>query len=478
MKALAAEIVINNGNNKPFPWGGVITDAVTRLLKEGRVPAEQTHSLIRAIRTHIHACRYGIWRKRNLITFDPDLEAERTKRNTERERIQRHIINNEKAQKQHLNVSQVMAMNDEQRTQWYSDTTDRHKRQLHLDDLFTLRDDTSAPATSQGNTAEDVIRVNTSAPTHRRDSLITDHFTSIQPATQDDDTREQSSRNDRPNAERGTQQRLAVSDGEARIVPPLKRPPKKRSSTLGPKKRSRSLGPSKMRTKRSRRPPARLPLLLAWTDVHKDVEDPYNDQCEKCDLGGSLVCCYSCECVWHRKCHERLRKKRNVDDYWQCDACMAEEKEMAGDISGNLQTWSEAGNGSGTNTQPTTTGSTNNEENAAWEEWQEDVRNDEGSEEDSSGGESSSAVSTAPNRVRKTRSARKQKICIATFFDKHTQSQNKRKRPETLEEVIGESTDEDSDDSTTPERTQQQTQSCAKTGNHRKGKKKKKKKVG
>ena len=77
---------------------------------------------------------------------------------------------------------------------------------------------------------------------------------------------------------------------------------------------------------------------------------------------------------------------------------MAEEKEMAGDISGNLQTWSETGNGSGTNTQPTTTGSTNNEENAAWEEWQEDIRNDGGSDHAGfSGSESSSAVSTAPN---------------------------------------------------------------------------------
>ena len=84
---------------------------------------------------------------------------------------------------------------------------------------------------------------------------------------------------------------------------------------------------------------------------------------------------------------------------------MAEEKEKAGDISGDLQTWSEAGKGSGTNTQPTTAGSPNNEENAAWEEWQEDIRNDEGSEEDSSGSESSSAVSTTPNRVRNTRSA-------------------------------------------------------------------------
>ena len=108
------------------------------------------------------------------------------------------------------------------------------------------------------------------------------------------------------------------------------------------------------------------------------------------------------------------------------------------------------------------------------------IRNDESSDhaEDASGSESSSAVSTAHNRMRNTRSAPKQKIRIATFFNKHTQSQNKRKRPVTLEEVIGDSTDEDSDDNNMPERTRTQRQplSRATTGNHRKAKKKKKKK--
>ena len=157
---------------------------------------------------------------------------------------------------------------------------------------------------------------------------------------------------------------------------------------------------------------------------------------------------------------------------------MAEEKEMAGDIPGELQTWSEAGTGSGM--QPVTTRSTSEEENAAWVEWQEDIRNDDDSDhaEDFSGSTSSSADSTAPNRVRNTRNAPKQKIRIPTFFNKHTHTQNKRKRRVTLEEVIGdtsESTDEDSDNNTTPERTQQP-QSRATTGDHRKAKKKKKKK--
>ena len=137
---------------------------------------------------------------------------------------------------------------------------------------------------------------------------------------------------------------------------------------------------------------------------------------------------------------------------------MAEEKEMAGDTVGDLQTWSEADMSSGT--QPVTTRPTSEEENEAWAEWQEDIRNDEDSDhaEDISGSKSSTVDRTAPNRVRNTRNAPKQKIRIATFFNKHTHTQNKRKRRVTLEEVIGdtsESTDEDSDNNTTPERTQQ-----------------------
>ena len=158
---------------------------------------------------------------------------------------------------------------------------------------------------------------------------------------------------------------------------------------------------------------------------------------------------------------------------------MTEEQEMAGDIAGNSQTWSEAGTGSGM--RPITVESKSDEENAAWEEWQADILNDEGSDhaEDLSGSKSNSADRTVTDRARKTRSTPKQKIRIATFFNKHTQSQNKLKRPITLEEVIGDvsdSTDEDSEDNTTPERTQQQAQSSARTGNHRKAKKKKKKK--
>ena len=123
--------------------------------------------------------------------------------------------------------------------------------------------------------------------------------------------------------------------------------------------------------------------------------------------------------------------------------------------------------------------SKSDEENAAWEEWQADILNDEDSDhaEDLSGSKSNSADGTVTDRARNTRSTPKQKIRIATFFNKHTQSQNKLKRPITLEEVIGDvsdSTDEDSEDNTTPERTQQQAQSSARTGNHRKAKKKKK----
>ena len=105
--------------------------------------------------------------------------------------------------------------------------------------------------------------------------------------------------------------------------------------------------------------------------------------------------------------------------------------------------------------------------------------NDEDSDHTEDLDSDSGAARTVSSRTRNTRSAPKQKIRIATFFNKHTQSNKKRKRHATLEEVIGdlsENTDEDSDDNTTPERAQQQPPSRVTTGNHRKGQKKKKKK--
>ena len=266
-----------------------------------------------------------------------------------------------------------------------------------------------------------------------------------------------------------TQQRLTAVGGEARVAPPL-RVPKKRSH-----KRLSSLGPNKKRTKRSRRPPARLPLLPAWQDLHKDVDDPHNDRCEECDLGGSLMCCYSCGCVWHRKCHDRLRNKRNVDDYWQCDECLEEENELSGGTRTVPSAWSAAGTGSGTRAASQTT---DNEANAAWEEWQQDMCNDEDSDHAEDLDSDSSAATTALTRTRSTRSAPKQKVRIATFFTKQNQSQNKRKQTLTLEEITGDSsedTDEDSEDGAPQGQSRQRSHSREATGNHRKMKKKKRK---
>ena len=88
-------------------------------------------------------------------------------------------------------------------------------------------------------------------------------------------------------------------------------------------------------------------------------------------------------------------------------------------------------------------------------------------------------VGSALTRTRSTRSAPKQKVRIATFFNKQNQKQNKRKRAPTLEEISGDSsedTDDDSEDGTSQGQSRQQPHSRkVKTGNHRKMKKKKRK---
>ena len=273
------------------------------------------------------------------------------------------------------------------------------------------------------------------------------------------------------------QQRLIAVGGEARVAPPLRRPKKRLHKRSRGNTRTTSKRPAQ-RTKRSRRPPARRPLLPAWADLHKDVDDPHNDRCEECDLGGSLVCCYSCGCVWHRKCHDRLRNKRNVDDSWQCDECLEEEDELSGGTRAAPSAWSAAGTGAGTSAASQTT---DNEANAAWEEWQQDVHNDEDSDHAEDLDSNDSAATTAPARMSNTRSAPKQKVRIATFFNKQVQLHNKRKRPLTLEEIIGDSSedeDDDSDNNAKHEQNQQRSHPREMTGNHRKMKKKRRKKSG
>ena len=63
----------------------------------------------------------------------------------------------------------------------------------------------------------------------------------------------------------------------------------------------------------------RKPTLPQWDTSH-------NCLCEICSLGGSLVCCYSCNCVFHRSCYESLKATKRIGKYWQCVECLREEE--------------------------------------------------------------------------------------------------------------------------------------------------------
>ena len=38
------------------------------------------------------------------------------------------------------------------------------------------------------------------------------------------------------------------------------------------------------------------------------------------------MCCYSCNCVFHRSCYESLKATKRIGKYWQCVECLREEE--------------------------------------------------------------------------------------------------------------------------------------------------------
>ena len=56
------------------------------------------------------------------------------------------------------------------------------------------------------------------------------------------------------------------------------------------------------RRQRGEQPPTGRRQLAAAPAVPRDVQDQHNDQCEVCSRGGRLLCCDSCNLVYHPKC--------------------------------------------------------------------------------------------------------------------------------------------------------------------------------
>ena len=54
----------------------------------------------------------------------------------------------------------------------------------------------------------------------------------------------------------------------------------------------------------------------------------HNDICLTCDFGGSLICCYSCNLVFHLGCDpslSRYQDAKSVPTGWRCTQCMDAE---------------------------------------------------------------------------------------------------------------------------------------------------------
>lgn len=53
-----------------------------------------------------------------------------------------------------------------------------------------------------------------------------------------------------------------------------------------------------------------------------DFLDQHNDLCEVCNLGGELLCCSTCNLVFHLSCHRPILKQEPPDN-WSCAYCIA-----------------------------------------------------------------------------------------------------------------------------------------------------------
>jgi len=65
---------------------------------------------------------------------------------------------------------------------------------------------------------------------------------------------------------------------------------------------------------------------LGSTNINEsDFFDQHNDLCEVCGLPGEVLCCATCNLVFHMGCARPILTKQPDDD-WKCAYCVAEGK--------------------------------------------------------------------------------------------------------------------------------------------------------
>ena len=96
-------------------------------------------------------------------------------------------------------------------------------------------------------------------------------------------------------------------------------PPKPSPKSVGrPKATRASAATQKTTPSTSKKNVARIVIKN-----EKDFFDQHNDLCEVCNCPGELLCCATCNLVYHTKC-TRPKLTKEPDDDWKCAYCIAE----------------------------------------------------------------------------------------------------------------------------------------------------------
>ena len=324
MHGFAAEIVKTLGDTTPL-WNGVITKAWVKLMEAGKITPHEMRKMIQKIRTHLHTAKRSIWKIRNNLNYREDVEQRRVRNRTMRERVTEHIACNDAAKNSDVSAEEVIAMPQQEREEWMRSTTDASMKQPAIDEVFAIVNEHDEPVAPTNDTrdAADVVNENTTPSSRLMQQSITFGpqqrevgYTSVGTISQ-----------------AAFHARIAAAEKNKRTskIEYEKRCRKHRSSSSAQPKHKSSAGASEQTEVpgASSRSNAERPSLPEW------YPQEHNEKYETCDRGGKLLCCYSCNLVWHKRCNQQLLRSRNVSDFWQCAECVQEERETHGEPHGS-----------------------------------------------------------------------------------------------------------------------------------------------
>ena len=333
LQGLAAETVEMLGDTKVL-WNGMFTKAMVRMLQVGGIEPDAIRKHIKAIRTIIYCLKTELWKHRNECNFDEHVERERLEEQQMREEIQTHIRTNDEAQKSAHNVQTVMNMTPEDRSKWFKDTRDRGTVQRTLDRFLVRPADLRTQASRNRTRRLPAVRNQAAVLEDLEQQLpsnglkqqsISQHF---QPQALERNNVGTLTKQEYAALETQQLQQRSLDQKEYQrcknVHKRLKRQNQRRAAASSRKRTARKADLSRENT---------VQPLCAGTHLRRpksaewgpNENENHWDFCNVCDYGGSLVLCYSCNHVYHRKCHASLPNRGKLPDFWQCDTCVQEE---------------------------------------------------------------------------------------------------------------------------------------------------------